>query len=98
MPKIAISDFQWTSKCDNIRGTGIIISLKRDEIARGILLYVIHYYSYSQLKTVCFLAHPVYVRACVCLTVCDKISLTNRSYLIFIRIRHFDSCTCISPA
>ena len=37
--KRAISDFQrrggeWTSKCDNIRGTSIVISLKRDEIVQ----------------------------------------------------------------
>ena len=35
--KRAISDLRgrggrWTSKCDNIRGTSIIVSLKRDEI------------------------------------------------------------------
>jgi len=39
MLKRAISDVQrrgggWTTKCDNIRGTSIIISLKRDEIAQ----------------------------------------------------------------
>ena len=37
--KRAIRDLQrrggrWTSKCDNIRGTSIIVSLKRDEIAQ----------------------------------------------------------------